>query len=320
MPAAAIAIPAIIGAGSSVASAVIGGRAAGQAAQIQSQAGNQAADDLLKVIAESNPELAKAMEEATAGVTGAAETAASGIESAGSQAAAGVNAATGKANELLDPYIKAGSTAVDQLGQVANEKFQFSQDDPSYQFRMNEGLKALQRSGAARGIVSGGAPLKAALRYGQDYASTEYDKAFNRFMQGQSFKAGTLGQLAGLGQSSATAAGTNLTGAARYAGDIGFDTARTAGGLRTGAAEFGANARMTTADRIATNRIEGTARAGELRTGAAAAQAAGKVGRANAITGALQGGAQIASDIGGYYTLKDLLKNPATRRSAAVNV
>jgi hypothetical protein len=54
------------------------------------------------------------------------------------------------------------------------------QADPGYQFRLSEGLKALDRQAAARGgLISGGA-LKASQRYGQDMASQEYGQAYNR--------------------------------------------------------------------------------------------------------------------------------------------
>lgn len=46
--------------------------------------------------------------------------------------------------------------------------------DPSYQFRLNEGLKALERSAAARGMLRTGNTLQDLMKYGQDYASQEY--------------------------------------------------------------------------------------------------------------------------------------------------
>lgn len=58
------------------------------------------------------------------------------------------------------------------------------QNDPGYAFRLAEGQKALERSGAAKGTGTGGAALKAAARYGQDYASNEYGNVYNRALQG----------------------------------------------------------------------------------------------------------------------------------------
>jgi len=56
------------------------------------------------------------------------------------------------------------------------------QQDPGYNFRMNQGLEALQRSHAASG-VSGGAAAKAILDYSQGLASQEYGQAYSRALQ-----------------------------------------------------------------------------------------------------------------------------------------
>jgi hypothetical protein len=44
------------------------------------------------------------------------------------------------------------------------------QQDPGYQFRLTEGQKALERSGAARGVTNTGGNLKNILDYGQNAA------------------------------------------------------------------------------------------------------------------------------------------------------
>lgn len=69
-------------------------------------------------------------------------------------------------------------------GDFTMEKFQ---QDPGYAFRMSEGLKALDRTAAARGGLISGSALKAASRYGQDMASQEYQNAFNRYNQNRTF-------------------------------------------------------------------------------------------------------------------------------------
>lgn len=54
------------------------------------------------------------------------------------------------------------------------------QTDPGYEFRLNEGMRALERGAAARGgLLSGGFGRKA-IRYAQDYASNEYQNVYNR--------------------------------------------------------------------------------------------------------------------------------------------
>ena len=64
------------------------------------------------------------------------------------------------------------------------------QTDPGYNFRLSEGLKAIDRQAAARGGMMSGAALKAAGRYGQDVASQEYGNAFNRFQTNRASQAG----------------------------------------------------------------------------------------------------------------------------------
>ena len=60
------------------------------------------------------------------------------------------------------------------------------QNQPGYQFRLSEGMKALERSQAGRRL--GGRATKEAQRYGQEYASGEFQNQFSR-----------LGTIAGFG-------------------------------------------------------------------------------------------------------------------------
>lgn len=69
---------------------------------------------------------------------------------------------------------------------------------PSYDFRLSEGVKAAERSAAARGRLGSGATMKAVQRYGEGLASADYGDWWNR-------NAG----LAGIGQQA-----TNATAAA----------------------------------------------------------------------------------------------------------
>jgi hypothetical protein len=55
--------------------------------------------------------------------------------------------------------------------------------DPGYQFRLQQGQEALERSGAARGVTNTGGTLKNILDYGQQAASQEYGNVYNRAAQ-----------------------------------------------------------------------------------------------------------------------------------------
>jgi len=86
------------------------------------------------------------------------------------------------------------------------------QADPGYAFRLKEGMKALDAQAALRGGLISGAALKAAGRYGQDYASNEYSNAFNRYQTNRSNQLQPLQSLMGVGQT-ATNATSNAAGA-----------------------------------------------------------------------------------------------------------
>lgn len=54
------------------------------------------------------------------------------------------------------------------------------QNDPGWEFRMKEGLKAIERSAASKGTLLTGGTLKDLNSWAQDYASGEYDKVYGR--------------------------------------------------------------------------------------------------------------------------------------------
>ena len=88
------------------------------------------------------------------------------------------------------------------------------QQDPGYAFRQAEGMKALERSAAARGNLLSGSTMKGIQRFGQDLASQEYQNAFNRYQVERAARLNPLQSLMGSGQSSANV----LTGAAGQLG------------------------------------------------------------------------------------------------------
>lgn len=100
---------------------------------------------------------------------------------------------------------------------------------PGYQFGLDQGTNALNHKLAARGMNYSGAALKAASRYGNDYATTKYNEAFTRQQGADQQAFNQLSQTAQIGQASANntasngqafgaAAGNNLQGAANAQG------------------------------------------------------------------------------------------------------
>lgn len=144
----------------------------------------------------------------------------------------------------LAPWLKSGQQAISTLSGMVegggfpawNEQFQAptaatEQNDPGYQFRLNEGMKALQNSAAARGNLLSGGTAKAIEQYGQDYASNEYSNVYNRayneyatrynqFQTNQANQFNRLSTLAGGGQVAANTLGSLGQSAASNVGNI----------------------------------------------------------------------------------------------------
>jgi hypothetical protein len=112
--------------------------------------------------------------------------------------------------ELQAPWREAGVNALGKLqsGDV------MGQMDPGYQFRLSEGMKALDRTAASRGGLLSGATLKGAQRYGQGLASQEYGNAYNRLAAMAGIGQTATGAMTGLGSQFASNQGENYMGAA----------------------------------------------------------------------------------------------------------
>lgn len=82
-----------------------------------------------------------------------------------------------RAQRQLQPYSQSGRQALENLQAPDIEALA---NDPAYQFRLQQGNQALERSLAARGLGQSGAALKAAQEYGQGLAGQTYDNYFNR--------------------------------------------------------------------------------------------------------------------------------------------
>ena len=92
--------------------------------------------------------------------------------------------------------------------------------DPGYSFRMSEGLKALERSAASRGILQSGQTLKDITRFGQDAASQEYQNAFQRYLTERQARLQPLEYRIGLGQAAASGQAANVGSTATNVGGL----------------------------------------------------------------------------------------------------
>ena len=135
--------------------------------------------------------------------------------------------------ELQEPWRKAGMNALAKLEPLATEYTPFGmqqfQADPGYGFRMSEGMKALERSAAARGGLLSGATLKGIQRFGHDLGSQEFHNAFNRYQEERAARLRPLQSLAGVGQTTANALGEAGRSYGTNVGNIGLGQAETAG-------------------------------------------------------------------------------------------
>lgn len=134
------------------------------------------------------------------------------------------------AQDILDQKAKADQAQQNgSFGDLTrNFTAQDFQADPGYEFRLGEGMKGIENSAAARGGLLSGAALKAAGQYNQNFASNEYQNAYNRFNTNQTNTYNRLASLAGVGQTANSAvqsagqnyanqAGANLIGAGNAA-------------------------------------------------------------------------------------------------------
>jgi hypothetical protein len=136
----------------------------------------------------------------------------------------------------LNPYVRndpsrlptlnkgpANTTAINPATGFPNENpggteggYQF-QTDPGYQFRFEEGQRALDRGAAQRGGLLSGGYARKAIRYGQGFASNEFGNVYNRIANiaglGQvgANQSGGYAMMAGQGMGNAASQGANAT-------------------------------------------------------------------------------------------------------------
>lgn len=145
----------------------------------------------------------------------------------------------GQAN--LAPFRTAGVGALNTLtaemgpGGPLSKPFTFDPaTDPGYNFRLSQGTQAIENSGAARGMQLSSATLKDLVRFGQDYASGEFQNAFNRDMATKNQRFSELSGVAGLGIG---ATQTGVQAGTQTANSIASNI--TAGGNATAAGQVG---------------------------------------------------------------------------------
>lgn len=251
-----------IQAGGSILSGILGGNAASKAAQQQAAAGKAAA---------------------------------SGQQAAGTQAQNDLQMALKNETGNEQPFVSAGQGAVGNLAQLLQPGGSLTQgysnfsaptgvtmqNDPGYQFQLQQGMNAIQNSAAARGGLLSTGTAKNLNNYAQGTASQAFNDVYNRaltsyqtnqnnFNTNNNNTYSRLSGLAGLGQNAASSL----------------------------------NSITNSGTQAMANNLTGNAQVvGNDLMGVGNAQAAGTVGQANAYGGALQTG---AGALGGAMTLQGL--------------
>ncbi len=123
------------------------------------------------------------------------------------------------------PWLQEGQGAIRTIGDLLRSGSIFPNftgedlaSEPGYQFGLQEGNKAIENAARARGMFMSPSTVKGLLRYGNDYAGTKFQDAYNRDMTNRTTKYNMLSGVAGTGQ---TAANTLTSAGQNYANNVG---------------------------------------------------------------------------------------------------
>jgi len=141
---------------------------------------------------------------------------------------AGVNA--------LPAYTKGVMPGGDLVRPFSLDDF-LANKDPGQKYRTDMGLDAIQASAVSRGLGKSGKTYLDLMRAGQDYASQEYQNAYNRFGSDQATRRNALAGLTGFAPTAAQQLNASGANYAANVNDLGASTARNYGNADlTGAA------------------------------------------------------------------------------------
>lgn len=138
----------------------------------------------------------------------------------------------------MEPWKAAGMSAL-----AGMQDGSFFQKDPGYQFRLDEGNKAINNAASARGNAVSGSALKALTNYGQNFASNEFNNAYQRANNMTQMGFGASNNIANFMGGNAAAVGGNqinmgnATAANQIAG-ANRDSAMLNGAITAGAMAF----------------------------------------------------------------------------------
>jgi hypothetical protein len=162
------------------------------------------------------------------------------------------------------------------------------QQDPSYQFRLQQGLQALQRSQAASGI-SGGAAAKAINDYAQNTASTEYGNAYQRALGTYQTNTGAQQQTYALNNQNNMNAFNTQLGA--YQAQVGNNLNVANSGLQNQSNAYNRLAAMAGVGQTSAQQLQNAGQAATSQYGATTAQLGNALSAGSAAQGQIWGNA-----------------------------
>lgn len=101
----------------------------------------------------------------------------------------------------------ANTTPAPTTAEAANAAYERFKNYTGYQTRLDEGLEAINSGYAANGTLQSGAAMQAINKFGQDYASNEFNNYMGYLGGQQQLASGAANALSGVGTNYANAAG-----------------------------------------------------------------------------------------------------------------
>lgn len=135
----------------------------------------------------------------------------------GGGATAAVNAVTGTggtagtqaAQAAADPFASQRGQYQQQLQSMMTPGSNFQAQDPSYNFRLQQGEQAVNAGAASSGMLNSGNRLQALQSYGQNMASTEFQNQYARLSQLSGANSGSTGTAGQIGANANNTANSN---------------------------------------------------------------------------------------------------------------
>lgn len=184
------------------------------------------------------------------------------------------------------------------IGQLTSSNLNDYQQSPGYDFRMQQGIKAIQNSAAANGTLNSGATLKALTQYGQDYGTNDYQTYLGNLQNQFSAEGNYLNSTINSANAEMNPYGTLMNQGANMTqnlGQLGYNTANQAAAYQAAAGQTEANGMMAQSNALQ--------QAGQqwVQIGAMAAGgvAGGAMGGASGALSGMQTGNQVGQMING---------------------